>query len=54
MSASTVSGSSIPAGSCTRWRRSFVERGGALATIDVTDVRTSGHGVAVQPVLVPR
>jgi D-amino-acid dehydrogenase len=28
---------------------SVVERGGALATIDVTDVRTSGHGVAVQP-----
>ena len=29
--------------------RSVVDRGGALATIDVTDVRTSGHGVAVQP-----
>jgi D-amino-acid dehydrogenase len=28
---------------------SVVDRGGALATIDVTDVRTSGHGVAVQP-----
>jgi D-amino-acid dehydrogenase len=28
---------------------SVVERGGALATVDVTDVRTPGHGVAVQP-----
>ncbi|MGC2378708.1 MAG: FAD-dependent oxidoreductase [Mycobacterium sp.] len=28
---------------------SVVERGGVLATIDVTDVRTSGRGVAVQP-----
>jgi D-amino-acid dehydrogenase len=28
---------------------SVVERGGALATVDVIDVRPSGHGVAVQP-----
>jgi D-amino-acid dehydrogenase len=28
---------------------SVVERGGALDTMDVTDVRTSGQGVAVQP-----
>jgi D-amino-acid dehydrogenase len=29
--------------------RSVVERGGALDTMDVADVRTSGQGVAVQP-----
>jgi D-amino-acid dehydrogenase len=29
--------------------RSVVERGGALGTVDVADVRPSGHGVAVQP-----
>ena len=29
--------------------RSVVERGAALDTVDVADVRTSGHGVAVQP-----
>src|SRR6202043_1738679 len=28
---------------------SVVERGAALDTVDVADVRTSGHGVAVQP-----
>ena len=33
---------------------SVVERGGALETVDVADVRTSGQGVVVQPVLVPR
>jgi D-amino-acid dehydrogenase len=29
--------------------RSVVERGAALDTMDVADVRTSGHGVGVQP-----
>jgi D-amino-acid dehydrogenase len=29
--------------------RSVVERGAALDTVDVADVRASGHGVAVQP-----
>jgi D-amino-acid dehydrogenase len=29
--------------------RSVVERGAAMDTVDVIDVRTSGHGVAVQP-----
>ncbi|BBX48801.1 NAD(P)/FAD-dependent oxidoreductase [Mycobacterium cookii] len=32
---------------------SVVERGGALETIDVADVRTSGRGVAVKPVSGP-
>jgi D-amino-acid dehydrogenase len=32
---------------------SVVERGGALETVDVADVRTSGQGVLVQPVIGP-